>query len=1187
MTGAFSLAGSTGGTPLYSALGDIGGFGHTTLTFSPEQGSFGGGTVTSVDYAGLAPNDMVAVTAAGNGLYSTNGGTSVTSFASTPPGILNYNSWSDGTVALSANDQTMVWAPSNEGPYYSGNNGASWTATNLIASVTSITQTGGVPKVVTSAANNFAVGQYVTISGATNSGSDPTAYDGTYVIASIINSTTFTYTDSNVTSSTTSPATGTITAGLNGTILSDKVNPNYFYYWSENETWNGFTLYISTNGGQTFSPSAGGTIRTGQIQVAVNATVAGQIWISTYIGLYESTNFGASFNHLGSWSNNFQALALGAPAPGSSYPSIYAWGTPAGDSFQGIYRSDDGGNSWLQVDDVNHQYSGYPLVMAADPNVFGRFYISSGGIIAGNPATSLPNGWSDTDINEPGNYGWATNSTTLSTGATVNQWNVVGGGAGFSSSPISISSLSRTGGVATAITTTACGLQVGQTIRISGASNSVYDGTFVVTGLYDTVAGLNNDIGAATEFTFAIASGTDTASGTITATLDDQFNFAYEPVTGSASVAAQLTALTNADNGNGTPQAGVMVRAATGASDPFFEIAQSSAGNLVLEYRTTTGGSVTTQTLGGVPIGSEYLEVTRSGNNFGAWYGTNGTSWTQLGSTVAIAAMPAAANFGIAATASYNPQLTDATFASVSVIASGPTVQTPAAANPNPVTGTSTALSVLGAENGSDTGLTYTWSYTGPTGVTYSGNTNGTNAAKNITAVFTQAGSYNFTATITDPNNISVTSSVNVVVQQTPTTITVLPATSPVLPIGFSQQFSASATDQFGDAISSPTFSWGVTGNGNSIDNTGNVTLGSTPGSFTVSATDGAQGSATIIAENFAIPSASTLDINLGSAGAVSISQSGSNLTASQNGVQITLSGFTGVTVTDTASSDVLNFNGPVALPFSFVNCGTSTVNVNSGTLTFAAVMGGTIDLGTLFVANGAAAIITAATTQNPTTLDLNSLSIAPNGVLDVTNNEMLIAYGASDPITTIAGYLKSGYDRNGWDGKGIISSMAQTLTDGLRYALGYADGNDGIVSGLASGQIEVKYTLSGDANLDGLVNGSDFNVLSANFNQSITGWDQGDFNYDGLVNASDFNDLSANFNQGVNIAAVANTILAAAPAATTSTPAKTPAAAPVAVSPTSIQTTSTIPASESDDVVDTVLGKHVATKKPRHGGRR
>jgi hypothetical protein len=60
-------------------------------------------------------------------------------------------------------------------------------------------------------------------------------------------------------------------------------------------------------------------------------------------------------------------------------------------------------------------------------------------------------------------------------------------------------------------------------------------------------------------------------------------------------------------------------------------------------------------------------------------------------------------------------------------------------------------------------------------------------------------------------------------------------------------------------------------------------------------------------------------------------------------------------------------------------------------------------------------------------------------------------------------------------------------------------------------------YTLLGDANLDGLVNGTDFNILAANFNQSIAGWDQGDFDYDGLVNAADFNDLAANFNQSAS----------------------------------------------------------------------
>ncbi|MGD0769988.1 MAG: hypothetical protein ABSB42_17525, partial [Tepidisphaeraceae bacterium] len=52
-----------------------------------------------------------------------------------------------------------------------------------------------------------------------------------------------------------------------------------------------------------------------------------------------------------------------------------------------------------------------------------------------------------------------------------------------------------------------------------------------------------------------------------------------------------------------------------------------------------------------------------------------------------------------------------------------PTVAQAAAANPNPVTGTSTALSALGTENGSGSGLTYSWSYTGPSGVSYTGNT--------------------------------------------------------------------------------------------------------------------------------------------------------------------------------------------------------------------------------------------------------------------------------------------------------------------------------------------------------------------------------------------------------------------------------------------------------------------------------
>jgi alpha-L-arabinofuranosidase len=169
--------------------------------------------------------------------------------------------------------------------------------------------------------------------------------------------------------------------------------------------------------------------------------------------------------------------------------------------------------------------------------------------------------------------------------------------------------------------------------------------------------------------------------------------------------------------------------------------------------------------------------------------------------------------------------------------AAGLTVTQAAAADPNPVTGASTALSARGSENGSGAGLTYTWAATGPASVSYTGSANGTNAAQNITAIFTQAGSYNFTVTIADSENQSVQSSVDVTVQQTPTGVMVSP--SSVTVTGGSQQpFSASATDQFGNAISSPTFTWSITGtsDGNSIDSAGLATLGETPGTYTVTA---------------------------------------------------------------------------------------------------------------------------------------------------------------------------------------------------------------------------------------------------------------------------------------------------------------------------------------------------------------
>src|ERR1039458_1909495 len=62
---------------------------------------------------------------------------------------------------------------------------------------------------------------------------------------------------------------------------------------------------------------------------------------------------------------------------------------------------------------------------------------------------------------------------------------------------------------------------------------------------------------------------------------------------------------------------------------------------------------------------------------------------------------------------------------------SGPGVAAPATATPNPVTGTTTTLNVLGTDGAGEASLVYTWSAVGPAPVTFSGN--GTNASKNAT----------------------------------------------------------------------------------------------------------------------------------------------------------------------------------------------------------------------------------------------------------------------------------------------------------------------------------------------------------------------------------------------------------------------------------------------------------------------
>jgi hypothetical protein len=310
----------------------------------------------------------------------------------------------------------------------------------------------------------------------------------------------------------------------------------------------------------------------------------------------------------------------------------------------------------------------------------------------------------------------------------------------------------------------------------------------------------------------------------------------------------------------------------------------------------------------------------------------------------------------------------------------------------------------------------------------------------------------------------------------------------------------------------------------------GTMTLPATGGATTASTT----AFATVNTGTFAIKTGSTLNVYLGAGGAVTLTST-SGITATKASTALSFAGITTIAVTDAGTGDVLTITSAPNDPYTFTNTGNSTVNVTAGTLTFAAMPGGSINLGALSVSSGATAAITATTTSQPTTLNVASVTIGATASLDVANNVVVLNYAAAaDPISTIAGYLKTGYNSGTWNGSGINSSQAHL--NSASYGLGYADSADaGNPAGLASQTIEIMYTLLGDVNLDATVNGVDFAIVAANFNKSVTAWDQGDFNYDGIDNGVDFGFLSANFNKGASIAAA----IVAGPSDLPTTPGK------------------------------------------------
>jgi hypothetical protein len=239
------------------------------------------------------------------------------------------------------------------------------------------------------------------------------------------------------------------------------------------------------------------------------------------------------------------------------------------------------------------------------------------------------------------------------------------------------------------------------------------------------------------------------------------------------------------------------------------------------------------------------------------------------------------------------------------------------------------------------------------------------------------------------------------------------------------------------------------------------------------------------------------------------------------------------------------------------VGAGTGTVNVPSGATLSAngsingnlIVNGGTVTFGKNsstgilvrsfsglnLTSGGTVTVAPASSHANRTVLTVGSLSLDGTGKLDLSNNDMIVFGGNLANVTSA---VAAGYNSGSWNGPtGIVSSTAAANSTHLT-ALGVIQNSidqnggsalktsfDGVA--VSNTDILVKYTYYGDADLSGVVDGSDYSRVDASFLAdlfnpgSVTGWANGDFNYDGTVDGSDYTLIDNAFNsQGASLAA-------------------------------------------------------------------
>ncbi|NRF71675.1 exo-alpha-sialidase [Aquincola sp. S2] len=172
--------------------------------------------------------------------------------------------------------------------------------------------------------------------------------------------------------------------------VADRAADGVFYVHDRD----GGRVLVSNDGGRHFEPllTELPRLRRDDFSQLISAPGAeGALWLALHDRLLHRPGPGLAPRTIAAVDEAWM-VALGRGAAGAAHPhSLYLWGRvhQDGGAVEGLFRSDDGGERFVRINDDRHRY-GRLLSMAGDAREHGVLYIAphGRGVVAGRPAAA-------------------------------------------------------------------------------------------------------------------------------------------------------------------------------------------------------------------------------------------------------------------------------------------------------------------------------------------------------------------------------------------------------------------------------------------------------------------------------------------------------------------------------------------------------------------------------------------------------------------------------------------------------------------------------------------------------------------------------------------------------------------------------------------------------------------------------